>query len=140
MLHFSVLIGSLSLGDNIMWAASWTRCKCDYSSSLCFEIHSPTNSLFWVDKRRCRQISIFRGDNNVLENDWVQYMIISLLKTRAICCKHACSIADSHKWYCFLGTNERDISASWSGSERYPYIREIFAGLLLKHIEKVERP
>lgn len=63
-------------------------------------------------------------------------MIVSLINS----CLIFCFVLDSDKWYGILGTNEWDISASWCGSERYNYIGEIFAGLLHKHIEKVEGP
>ena len=52
----------LILGDNIVWEACRARCKSYYCPSLCVEIDSPGDSVFWVGKWCRWQIDIFRGN------------------------------------------------------------------------------
>lgn len=118
-----------------MWEASRAGCKCDYSPGLCSEVYSSAYSLFWVDKWCCRSIGFFRGDK-IVNHPKTTFGFLHYQQ----CGLMLCLVADSDKWYGIFGTNERDIWASWCGSERYPYIGEVFAGLLHKHTEEVEGP
>lgn len=49
-------------------------------------------------------------------------------------------VVGSFEWHCFLCPDDWDIRPSRGGPERCSFAREIFAGLLHKHIEEIERP